>query len=317
MHPNTLNAARRAHRFPSPVLRTTVLLAAVLALGACRHVPATAGGDAVPPATGAPVAAVPADDNLNAVLWLQRSMEYRALSETVFRAASERLDAALADPAWDALVPAERAAAGDARSLPPAVILDIDETVLDNSAYQARLVADGSEFSDPAWDAWVEERKAVAVPGAVAFTRAAAAKGVTVFYISNRSAALAEATLDNLRSEGLPVQDAGVFLGLGMQVPGCEQTGSGKTCRRQLVGRGHRVLMQFGDQLGDFVQPASNTPQQHAALHAAHRDWFGERWWVLPNPTYGAWEAAVFGNDWRLPRPQRRAAKRGALRLDR
>ena len=297
----------------SNLTRTATLLAAALALAGCRSLPA----DGAPAAPGAPQAAsVPADDNLNAVLWMQRSIEYRALSETVFRAATERLDAALADTSWDALVAAERTAAGDASSLPPAVILDIDETVLDNSAYQARLVVDGQEFTDPAWDAWVEERKAIPVPGAVAFTQAAAAKGITVFYVSNRSAALTDATLDNLRSQGLPVQHDGVFLGLGLQVPGCEQAGSGKTCRRQLVGRTHRVLMQFGDQLGDFVQPAANTPALREELHGQYRDWFGARWWVLPNPSYGAWEPAQFDNAWSLPRPERRARKRDALRTD-
>lgn len=298
----------------SNLTHAAALLAAALALAGCRSLPAD-GASAAPGATQA--AAVPADDNLNAVLWMQRSIEYRALSETVFRAATGHLDAALADPSWDALVAAERAAAGDASALPPAVILDIDETVLDNSAYQARLVVDGKEFTDPAWDAWVEERQAIPVPGAVAFTQAAAAKGITVFYISNRSAALTDATLDNLRSQGLPVQHDDVFLGLGMQVPGCEQAGSGKTCRRQLVGRTHRVLMQFGDQLGDFVQPAANTPAQHEALHGEYRDWFGARWWVLPNPTYGAWESAQFNNERALPKDARRQRKRDALRTDR
>ena len=126
-----------------------------------------------------------------------------------------------------------------------------------------------------------------------------------------------DATLDNLRSEGLPVQREDAFLGLGLEVPGCEQAGSGKTCRRQLVGRGHRVLMQFGDQLGDFVQPAANTGQQHQELHGAYRDWFGARWWMLPNPTYGSWEAATFDNAGGLPREVRRQHKRDALRLDR
>ena len=298
----------------SNLTHAATLLAAALALAGCRSLPA----DGAPAAPGAPQAAsVLADDNLNAVLWMQRSIEYRALAETVFRAATGHLDAALADSSWDALVAAERAAAGDASALPPAVILDIDETVLDNSAYQARLVVDGKEFTDPAWDAWVEERRAIPVPGAVAFTQAAAAKGITVFYISNRSAALTDATLDNLRSQGLPVQHDDVFLGLGMQVPGCEQAGSGKTCRRQLVGRTHRVLMQFGDQLGDFVQPAANTPAQHDALHGEYRDWFGARWWVLPNPTYGAWESAQFNNEWALPKDTRRQHKRDALRTDR
>jgi len=304
----------------TPLYTTTFLLSALLLAG-CRTLPGHAEPQPAKPQP-APVHApaadtVPANDNLNAVLWLQRSTEYRALSETMFRVATERLDAALADPAWDALVPAERAAAGDATTLPPAVILDIDETVLDNSPYQARLVVDGGEFSDPSWDAWVEERRATAVPGAVEFTRAAADRGITVFYVSNRSAALTGATLDNLRSEGLPVQHGDVFLGLGMEVPGCEQKGSGKTCRRQLVGRGHRVLMQFGDQLGDFAQASANTPEQHALLHAEYRGWFGERWWMLPNPTYGSWEPARFDNDWSLPQGERRQRKRDALRLER
>lgn len=299
----------------SKLLRATVLLtAAVVSLGACRHVPLPADTD--PP--GAPaVEAVPANDNLNAVLWVQRSMEYAALTESMFRAATERLEAALADPSVDALVPAERALAGDASALPPAIILDIDETVLDNSPYQARLVVDGKEFDDATWDDWVRERSATAVPGAVAFTRAAADLGVTVFYVSNRSAGLTGDTLANLRSQGLPVQHDQVFLGLGMQVPGCEQAGSGKTCRRQLVGREHRVLMQFGDQIGDFVQAPENTRAQHAALHDEYRGWFGERWWMLPNPTYGAWEPAQFDNAWSLPQQERRRHKREALRLDR
>ena len=178
-------------------------------------------------------------------------------------------------------------------------------------------MVDGKEFADATWDMWVEERRATALPGVVAFTRAAADKGVTVFYVSNRSTALTEATLDNLRSEGLPVQHEDVFLGLGMQVPDCAQTGSGKTCRRQLVGREHRVLMQFGDQLGDFVQATANTSEQHALLHAEYRGWFGERWWMLPNPTYGAWEPAQFDNAWSLPASERRRAKRDALRIDR
>lgn len=294
--------------------RTAVLFAAALALAGCRSLPAAAPD--APAATGT-AAAVPADDNLNAVLWVQRSAEYQVLAETVFRAAAERLDAALADPAWDALVPAERQAAGDAAGLPPAIILDIDETVLDNSAYQARLVVDGLEFADATWDAWVDEGRAIPVPGAAALTRAAAEKGITVFYISNRRAESTPATLANLRRQGLPVQHDGVFLGLGTEVAGCEQAGSGKTCRRQLVGRGHRVLMQFGDQLGDFVQAAANSRSEHARLHAAYRDWFGQRWWMLPNPTYGAWEPAQFDNAWSLPREERRQRKREALRLDR
>ena len=276
-----------------------------LALAACQPV-----RPAPPPATAA---AVPADDNLNAVLWVQRSAEYRAAAAQTYRAATGHLDAALKQADWDALVPEERG--NPAGGLKPAVILDIDETVLDNSPYQARLVRDGLEYSDPTWDAWVEERKAKALPGVVEFARAANARGITLVYISNRAVHLKQATLENLRSEGLPVADDGVFLGLGTVVADCEQDGSEKDCRRQLAGRQYRVLMQFGDQLGDFARIHDNSPAGRQALLDRYEGWFGERWWMLPNPTYGSWEPALFDNVWRQPRDARRAAKRAALEV--
>jgi len=274
-----------------------------LALAACQPV-----RPAPPPATAA---AVPADDNLNAVLWVQRSAEYRAVAEQTYRAAIAQLDAALAQADWDALVPEERA--NPATGLKPAVVLDIDETVLDNSPYQARLVRDGGEYADATWDAWVEERKARPVPGVLEFARAASARGVTLLYLSNRAVHLKQATLDNLRQAGLPVAGDDVFLGLGTVVEGCPQRGSEKDCRRRLVGRQYRVLMQFGDQLGDFVRIEDNTPAGRQRLLERHGDWFGRRWWMLPNPTYGSWEPAGFGNAWSQPREARRAAKRAAL----
>lgn len=293
-------------------LLCTVVAAGLLA--ACQPVrppaPATAPVASVP--TGVP-AAVPADDNLNAVLWVQRSAEYRAAAAQTYRAAIDRLDVALKHADWDALVPEERGNA--AKGLKPAVILDIDETVLDNSPYQARLVRDGTEYSDPSWDAWVEERQAKAVPGVVEFARAANARGITLIYISNRAVHLKDATLANLRSAGLPVADESVFLGLGTVVADCEQDGSEKDCRRQLAGRKYRVLMQFGDQLGDFVRIYDNSPAGRQALADRYDGWFGERWWMLPNPTYGSWEPALFDNDWTQSRDARRAAKRAALEV--
>lgn len=282
------------------------LLALALGLSACRSTP-----PAAPPPPPAAAAAVAPDDNLNAVLWMQRSAEYRAVAETVYRAASDRLAAALADPTWDALVPAERDR--PAAGLPPAVIVDVDETVLDNSPYQARLVRNGGEYDEASWRAWAEERRARAVPGALAFAQAAAARGITVLYISNRAVALDRATLDNLRALGFPVHDDGAFMGLGTQVPGCQSQGSDKTCRRRWASRHYRILVQVGDQLVDFVQVPDNTPAARDAIERRYRDWFGERWFALPNPSYGGWEAAVFDNAWRLPREQRRQAKRDAL----
>ena len=290
-------------------MRPAPICAAVLALAlaACQPVRPDA-----PPAP-APAATAGADDNLNAVLWVQRSAEYRALAAQTYRAAAAQLDTALAEAGWDALVPEEREGRGP--GLKPAVVLDIDETVLDNSPYQARLVRDGGEYSDPSWDAWVEERKARALPGVVEFARAANARGITLVYISNRAVHLSQATLDNLRAEGLPVEGEDVFLGLGTVVPGCEQHGSEKDCRRRLASRKYRVLMQFGDQLGDFLKIEDNSPAGRQALLERHGEWFGSRWWMLPNPTYGSWEPALFDNQWSQPRPQRRAAKRAALEV--
>ena len=294
------------------------LFAAVLGLGACRTM--TPADAAAPPAVEAPpvaaattTAAVPANDNLNAVLWMQRAAEYRATCETVYHAAADRLDTALKDSRWDAIVPGERA--NPASGLPPAVVLDVDETVLDNSPYQARLVRSDDTYDEATWDAWVREEKAQPLPGVLDFAKAATARGITLIYISNRAEHLGPATLSNLRKAGLPVKDDSVFLGLGTFVEGCEQEGSEKLCRRQLAARKYRVLMQFGDQLGDFTQIIANTPAARDALEAQYRGWFGQRWWALPNPSYGSWEPALFNNDFAQPRDARRAAKRAALDL--
>lgn len=252
-----------------------------------------------------------ADDNLNAVLWMQDAAEYQAVCQSLYRAAGAGLDAALAQPDWDALPAAERDAA--AIGLPPAIVMDVDETVLDNSPYQARLIRDGAEYSEASWQRWVTEQRARAVPGAVEFARAAHAKGITVLYLSNRAVHLKEATIANLKAVGLPVEHDGVFLGLGMTVAGCRSHGSEKTCRRRLVSRHYRVLMQFGDQLGDFAQVPENSRDGRRRLLTRYRGWFGERWWMLPNPSYGGWEPATFDNDWTRPRQARRLRKRRAL----
>lgn len=302
------------------IIPAVSLLAAALALSACKPTSYTApSGDAAAKPAAPIVATKPAsstpDDNLNAVLWVQRSAEYQANTISIFRAAADHLDAALKEPHWDALVPSEREATAPLPGLKPAVIMDIDETVLDNSPYQARLVAHGQEYNEVSWAEWVKEEKAKPLPGVLEFAKAAEAKGVTILYLSNRAQDLQDATLANLRAEGLPVKDDSVFLGLGTFVEGCEQHGSEKLCRRRLAGREYRVLMQFGDQLGDFVEVIANTPEARADLLEEYGDWFGERWWMLANPTYGSWEPAVFNNAWGEPREARRGHKRDALIL--
>jgi len=295
---------------------TLTVLACALALGACKRsdtLAPAADATATPSTAAAKPVASAANDNLNAVLWMQASAEYPAATTTVYRAAADKLDVALKEGNWDALVTTERGNA--ATGLPAAVIMDVDETVLDNSPYQARLVTQGKEYDEVTWDAWVAEKKAKAVPGVVDFAKAASAKGVTILYLSNRAVHLKDATIANLKAVGMPVKDDSVFLGLGTVVEGCEQNGSEKDCRRRLAGQQYRVLMQFGDQLGDFVQVTANTREGRAQLLEEYGDWFGERWFMLPNPSYGSWEPATFNNDWSQPKEARREAKRAALDL--
>jgi len=272
-----------------------------------------------PQAVAEPTAVAPApigaaaNDDLNAVAWVQTSVEYRLLAGQTWRNALGQLDRAIKTPGWDALTPDDRDT--PAQGLPPAVIVDVDETVLDNSPYQARLVRDNKSYDDFSWNEWVQEQAAPPVPGALEFARAAAARGVTIYYLSNRVADQGPATLATLRKLGFPLADDHQFLGLGTVVPDCEDIGSEKGCRRRLVGRSHRVLLQVGDQLGDFVTVLANTPDGREQAVRPYLGWVGERWFVLPGPTYGSWEPALFNNDWTLPEAERRRQKIEALRF--
>jgi acid phosphatase len=288
------------------ILPSITLLAATLLAGC---VTVTAHGDPARAGFGPP----PPNDTLNATVWYQRALERDLVYAEVYRSAGRMLDAALADAHWDALPRGDRDNADALGTLPAAIIVDVDETVLDNSAHQARMIRDRTEFSDGSWDAWVQQRAAPALAGAVAFLDGAADKGVTVFYVSNREVAQAEATVANLRAAGFPIRDASQFLGKGTPVEGCEGKASDKGCRRELIGRSYRVLMQFGGQLGDFLDIPANTPEGRRSALVPYAGWVGERWWVLPNPVYGSWEPAQFGNDWSQGAAERRAAKEAAL----
>ena len=292
-------------------LPTTLLALALLAGCATTPRQPVAVAPAVPAASTAP-AAVAANDNLNAVAWSQTAIEHDLIYLQTYRDAQARLLAALHDRHWDALGKGDRTT--PLRGLKPAVILDIDETALDNSPFAARMVQGNHEYNEADWAAWCREENARALPGAVEFTRFAAKHGIAVVYISNRAKDLDQATLANLRKAGFPVSGPQSFLGLGTVVDGCEQAGSEKGCRRQLVAQHYRVLMQFGDQIGDFVDVLANTADGRRKAVADYLPWIGTRWFVLPNPTYGSWEPALFNNDWSAAPEQRRRQKVEALR---
>ena len=242
-------------------------------------------------------------ENLNAVLWLQTALEYRASAQQAYRLAQMQLDAALADPSWTAAVEQK----GDVSKLPPAVIVDVDETVLDNSYYQARLIREHAVYATETWDRWVMDARATAIPGAREFTQYASRKGVTVYYVTNRTANLEEATRRNLAAAQFPLDpDVDTVLTRGERP---EWSASAKGPRRAFVASSHRILLLIGDDLADFVADASGTPDERREKAAPFEDWWGRRWVMLPNPTYGSWERAIVGAD-----PDPLAARRRALK---
>jgi len=296
-------------------MKTTRLFIAcslVLLLSACEMVQTKPQAASETPAPVVAENKTAAHDNLNAVLWMQTSVEYKLLAGQTWRSGLVQLDRAIKSPTWDALTPDEREK--PAKGLPMAVIVDIDETVLDNSPYQARLIRDHASYDEVTWGDWVLEEKATAIPGAPGFPRPANARGVTIFYVSNRAAHLKDATINNLRKAGFPIKDEKQFLGLGYFVDNCEQQGSEKGCRRISVGREYRVLMQFGDQIGDMATILANTREGREQAIKPYLGWVGERWFVLPNPSYGSWEPALFNNEWSQSEDERRAQKYEALR---
>lgn len=292
-----------------PAIRLLPTALLLLSLAACDTLPQRTTATPNAAATqGGPAA----NDNLNALAWMQTSVEFRLIAGQTWRGALVQLDKAIKTPAWDALTKEDRST--PVAGLPKAVIVDIDETMLDNTPYGARLVKAGKSHDDALFDQWVNEASAKPVPGALEFARAANSRGVTIFYISNRKADQAAATIDNLRKVGFPIKNDSQFLGKGTTLGGCENSGSDKGCRRQLVGRSHRVLMQFGDQLGDLVSIAANTPAGREQAVRPYLGWVGERWFMLPNPSYGSWEPALFNNDLSASETERRQQKLNALR---
>ncbi|MEO8670327.1 MAG: HAD family acid phosphatase [Tahibacter sp.] len=297
-----------------------LLICSSMALASCASAPVQKPKPTATSATSAALApasaasTLPAHDKLDATLWMQSAIEYRALMQGLFHAAQEQLPAALADPGWQALAQGE--AQTDSGKLPTAVIVDIDETMLDNSPYLARQIMAGSYgFDSQGWATWVAEKAARALPGAKEFAEFAAAHGITMIYISNRDLKDLAATSENLASQGFPLVDDSVLL-LGAATPDCIAKGSDKGCRRRLIAQRYRVVMLIGDNLGDFIDGVGTDVTAREALLAPYQAWLGRRWFMLPNPSYGSWESALtkFPIDPSL-KTDARAAKRAALRL--
>ena len=211
-----------------------------------------------------------------ATLWMQASAEYRALCYQSFNLARINLDRFLSF--YD----------GDK---PVAIIVDADETVIDNSAYEAFLIGNDSGYSSKTWAAWTDAAQATAIPGAVEFLNYAKEKGVDVFYVSNRKMAGYQGTQKNLSALGFPFADQKHLL---------LRTDTGdKQPRRDLVAKAYEIAFLMGDNLNDFMSVfAKKSVDERFAETDKLKDRWGKKFIVLPNPTYGDWEGSIYGGNW-------------------
>jgi 5'-nucleotidase (lipoprotein e(P4) family) len=264
---------------------------------------------ALSPVPAALAQEVPANDNLNAVLWMQRSVEYKANTEAIFALAKIRLEEALRDKSRTA-APAEQK--GDFKALSPAVVLDADETVLDNSGYQAWMVVKGETFNPKTWTRFVKSETSTAIPGAVEFTKYAESKGVRVFYVTNRTKEEEAATRENMRKLGFPMNANIDTILTSKEQP---DWGSAKGTRRAAIAKDYRILLLMGDNFGDFTDAYKGSVEERQKVFDENAAHWGRDWLMLPNPSYGSFEAAPFGGNFKLPIEEQRAAKRGVLML--
>jgi 5'-nucleotidase (lipoprotein e(P4) family) len=217
---------------------------------------------------GAPAAAAAAAAQPNDVHWVRSAAEYRAVFLQTYSHATARVR--------------ELAVGRTAGTW--AVILDADETVLDNSEYQRRIHLRGERFHVSTWNAWVREAAADSLPGAAGFIRTVRDLGGRVAIVTNRDDEICEPTRENLRR-----------LGIAVDVVLCQAPGEvGKIGRFDAVAQGTTgaalppldVIAWVGDNIHDF--PGA-TQQLRDAAPAAF-DAFGRTWFILPNPMYGSWE---------------------------
>ncbi len=215
----------------------------------------------------------PAQYNLSGILWQQQSGEYKALCYQAYNLARLRLEEILRTYR---------------DTMPLAVVTDVDETLLDNSIGAAKDILNGRTYNDSSWKLWVDHAKAPALPGAVEFFNYAAQHGVQCFYITNRKEVEKASTMKNLKEQGFPQVDE-------MHVM-CRQGSVGdKEPRRQEVARRYNIVLLLGDNLNDFDDLFFDKPTatRNANVDKA-QSFFGSKYIVLPNATYGDWENALW-----------------------
>ncbi len=187
-----------------------------------------------------------------------------------------------------------------------AVVVDIDETVLDNSPYQAKQVFTGESYPT-GWDDWCKLEKAEPIAGAVDFLNEAVSQGVDVYYISNRRHHLLEATMNNLKKVGFPQVELSHIMLRGET--------SSKVERRAKLSETHEIVLLFGDNLGDFTDLFEKKPmtERNALVDSIQSD-IASKFITLPNPLYGDWEGAIYNYNYGKSAEEKSADRKAALK---
>jgi 5'-nucleotidase (lipoprotein e(P4) family) len=273
---------------------SVVLLISVYTAGS---VPFMGQQAAAPQQSAATTTTAPQPNNeylVGSTLWTQRSGEWRALAYQAYNFARLLLDQDL-----------RTKRRGRMRR---AVVVDIDETVLDNSPYQASLVREYKSYPQD-WTAWINRSEAAPIPGAVEFLNYAHRRGVRVFYVTNRRSVEKEGTRANLLKLGFPdVSDETLIVRT-------DADSSSKEERRQRIARRYRIVLLIGDNLNDFAEALEKkTPAERIAATDQSKALFGARFIMLPNPMYGDWENAVYDYNFSLPDAQKVERRRSLLK---
>ena len=234
------------------------------------------------------------------LLWVKHAAEYEALSRQVYQAAELALPRFIEDQSWTALPGQE-----DAEGLRPAIIFDVDETIASNINFQLTYER---PFENWKHYEWSRSNPALPVPGFAKFAKAAREAGVELFFVTNRPCELVAGNDDpcpQLQSSVNDVIEAGVetdadHVFLAYQRDDWTKE---KLTRREHVAKTHRVIMLFGDDLGDFIactraKPAAPctepaTAESRKLKVAAHAEYWGNGWYVLPNPMHGSWTSQL------------------------
>jgi hypothetical protein len=215
---------------------------------------------------------IPVNGKLFHSVFMQNAAEYRALCFQAYNVARLRVDEYMQK---------------DHGLRRPAIVTDIDETVLDNSRFTVHQGLVGKDYDPESWNAWTSMAAADSIPGACSFLLYAKSKGFDIFYITNRDEKDRRPTLVNLQKFGFPDSDSTHLF--------TRANTSSKEERRLHVAQTHEIVLLLGDNLADFSSLFDKKTQEERKLNTDGQSAdFGNRFIVLPNASYGDWEPALY-----------------------